>query len=338
MTEKRKKKSESVSQSIGGMLVGFDQQIFRTTPPVNELIAKADRLAPVAASGGGSMRVGLPGDPAAPEPAAAAAGRTVDLLRLSAPGVDAVVDLAAGGRLASLVIAGREVLKTSGDGPLEWGSFPMAPYAGRIRDATLTFGGRDWPLPATLPPHAIHGTVLSRRWHVVGDATIATELGPDWPFAGGVVQRFELAVDHLTCRLELHADEPMPASIGWHPWFARRLAGLAGELELEVEPGAMYVRDAAGIAIDERVVPPPGPWDDAFTDLARPPRLRWPGFLELTIESDCADWVIYTSPPDALCVEPQTAPPNALNADPTVVGPGRPLVAEMTWRWRSLGE
>jgi hypothetical protein len=59
-----KKKAASVGQSIGGILVGFDQQIFRTTPPVNELVAKGDRLAPVAAAGGGTMRVGMPGDPA----------------------------------------------------------------------------------------------------------------------------------------------------------------------------------------------------------------------------------------------------------------------------------
>jgi len=63
-----KKKAESVSQSIGGMLVGFDQQIFRTTPPVNELVAKGDRLAPVAAAGGGTMRVRMPGDPPPAEP------------------------------------------------------------------------------------------------------------------------------------------------------------------------------------------------------------------------------------------------------------------------------
>ncbi len=63
-----KKKAASVGQSIGGILVGFDQQIFRTTPPVNELVAKGDRLAPVAAAGGGTMRVGMPGDPA-PSPA-----------------------------------------------------------------------------------------------------------------------------------------------------------------------------------------------------------------------------------------------------------------------------
>jgi galactose mutarotase-like enzyme len=98
----------------------------------------------------------------------------------------------------------------------------------------------------------------------------------------------------------------------------------------------MHVRDAAGIATGELVAPTPGPWDDSFVGLRRPPVLRWPGFLELAIESDCPAWVIYTEPTDALCVEPQTAPPNALNSDPAVVEPGRPLTAEMTWRWRRI--
>jgi hypothetical protein len=72
VTQHRKKtKAASVGQTIGGILVGFDQQIFRTTPPVNELVAKGDRLAPVAASDGGTMRVRMPEDPPpdAPEPA-----------------------------------------------------------------------------------------------------------------------------------------------------------------------------------------------------------------------------------------------------------------------------
>ena len=340
MTEQRKKKKAgSVGQAIGGMLVGFDQQIFRTTPPVNEMVAKGDRLAPVPAAGGGTMRVGLPGDPSAPDaapPGGDPSDSGPDDLRLSARGVEVVIDLVAGGRVASLAIDGRELLRTRRDGPRDWGSFPMAPYAGRVRDAAFPFDGVVRRLPVTLPPHAIHGTVLDRRWQAVDGTTIAIDLGPDWPFAGEVVQRFALTADSLTCRLELHAGEAMPASMGWHPWFVRRIPGLAGELELDLEAGAMYVRDAAGIATAELIPPPPGPWDDAFVDLLRPPVLRWPGFLEMTVESDCPVWVIYTAPTDALCIEPQTAPPDALNADPTIVEPGRPLTAEMTWRWRRL--
>jgi aldose 1-epimerase len=109
-----------------------------------------------------------------------------------------------------------------------------------------------------------------------------------------------------------------------------------GALELDLDAGAMFRRDEAGIATLELLPPPPGPWDDCFTDLRRPPVLRWPGYLELTITSDCPTWVVYTVPDVALCVEPQTAPPDALNTGPALVEPGTPLIAEMVWTWRSL--
>lgn len=330
-------KRPSVGQTIGGIVAGIEQQIFRTTPPAQELVAKGAPLRPVAAADGGTITVRLPGDPGADtEP-----GR----LHLAASGVDVLVDLEAGGRISSFVVDGRELLLTDRAGPFAWGSFPMVPFAGRIRDGAFEFQGRRHELPANMAPHAIHGTVLDRSWIALDDRTIVTELGPSWPFAGRAVQRFELDSGRLACRLELHADEPMPASIGWHPWFQRRPPWVSdgvpgpepGALELEFGAGAMYRRDEAGIATTELVVPPPPPpWDDCFTDVRRPPVLRWPGFLELTVESDCPAWVVYTVPREALCVEPQTAPPDALNTDPTIVEPGRPLIAEMTWTWRSL--
>jgi len=273
-----------------------------------------------------------------------AGARTGDRLRLEAPGVEAVVDLAHGGRLASLVVDRRELLVTEGSGPLAWGSFPMAPFAGRVRDGRFRFRGRNHRLAITMPPHAIHGTVLDRTWRALDERTITTELGPGWPFSGRVVQRFGLDEGRFAFVLEVQSDEPMPASIGWHPWFRRRPPAVSGSgqgfplstVELGLDAGAMYRRDGDGITTSERIAPTPGPWDDCFTDLRRPPALRWPGFLELTVQSKCPDWVIYTMPAEALCVEPQTAPPDALNSGPTIVEPGRPLVAEMTWTWRSL--
>lgn len=330
------KKRTSVGQTIGGIVAGIDQQIFRTNPPAQELVAKGAPIRPVASAGGGTITIRLPGDPD-PEPAPAR-------LHLRGPGVDVIVDLEAGGRTSSFVVDGRELLLTDRAGPFAWGSFPMVPFAGRIRDGAFEFHGTRHQLPANMPPHAIHGTVLDRAWTALDDQTIATELGPSWPFSGRVIQHFELEAGRFKSRLELHADEPMPASIGWHPWFQRQPpwvgAGVPGHapgaLELNFAAGAMFRRDAAGIATTELVVPPPPPWDDCFTDVRRPPVLRWPGFLELTIESHCPAWVVYTVPANALCVEPQTAPPDALNTDPPIIEPGRPLVAEMTWTWRSL--
>jgi aldose 1-epimerase len=339
------RKRRSVGGTIGGIIAGFDQQVFRTQPPADELVAKGAPLAPVAAAGGGTLTVELPVEPGSPAPEPP----DPDPLRLEAHGVQALIDLAHGGRLASLVIDGRELLATEGFGPIGWGCFPMAPFAGRVRHGRFTFRGRRRRLPLAMPPHAIHGTVLDLAWHVIDDRTIASGLGPDWPFAGRAIQRFELGPGRLAFRLELQADEPMPASIGWHPWFLRRPPAVPGsgtaaargtplELELDLDAGAMYRRDADGITLRDLTAPTPGPWDDCFTDLRRPPVLRWPGFLELTIGSDCRDWVIYTVPEDALCVEPQTAPPDALNTGATTVEPGRPLVAEMTWTWRSLAD
>jgi aldose 1-epimerase len=265
-------------------------------------------------------------------------------LRLDAPGVRATVDLARGGRLASFVVDGRELLVTEGYGPIAWGSFPMAPFAGRVRNGRFTFDGEGYQLPIRMPPHAIHGTVLDRPWRALDERAITTELGPDWPFSGRAVQRFELDEGRFGFRLELHADVPMPASIGWHPWFLRQPTSVTGDesgpagggVELDLAAATMYRRDADGIATTDRVAPTPGPWDDCFTDLRRPPVLRWPGFLELSIASSCPDWVVYTVPAGALCVEPQTAPPDALNRGAAIVVPGRPLIAEMAWTWRSL--
>lgn len=334
------RKRASVGQTIGGIVAGIEQQIFRTTPPAHELVAKGTPLRSVAAAGGGTISIGLPGD----SPELDAPTRGTERLRLTAPGVAVEVDLVAGGRVASFVVDGHELLLTDGPARVGWGSFPMAPYAGRIRDGRFAFRGRPHELPIDMPPHAIHGTVVDRAWRRLDDRTITTDLGPSWPFAGWAVQRFELGAGRLTCRLEVHADEAMPASIGWHPWFRRRPLPVDGAgpqtaaapVELELDAGAMYRRDASGVATRELVPPMPGPWDDCFTDLRRPPVLRWPGFLELTLSSACPDWVVYTMPTDAICVEPQSAPPDALNGAPFVVEPGRPLVAEMTWTWRSL--
>jgi aldose 1-epimerase len=250
-----------------------------------------------------------------------------------------------GGRIRSVQIRGQELLVTaSPDGPLYWGCYPMAPWAGRIRRGRFTFAGRDITLPPGMPPHAIHGVVFDRPWRVVDDRTLAVELGPPWPFRGSVTQRFELASNALVVSLELLAVDAMPAVVGWHPWFRRDVAGAA--VELDFRPGWMLPRDADGIPTGDLIPPAAGPWDDAFTAVAEPAQLRWPGRLQLEIASTCDWWVAYTTRPDALCLEPQSGPPDAVNLagstsrgiglGPTVLQPGETLRRTMTWRWTVL--
>jgi aldose 1-epimerase len=82
--------------------------------------------------------------------------------------------------------------------------------------------------------------VLDRKWectHRDGEISCrhAIDLGPDWPWPGGVDQSLTLRSDGLECQLEIFANRgAFPASFGWHPWFRRQLEH-GGEAELEFD-------------------------------------------------------------------------------------------------------
>jgi len=271
-----------------------------------------------------------------------AAARSGELILLRAGDATLTIDPNAGARFASLTVDGHELLVPEAASPIDWGCYPMAPFAGRIRDGRFTFRGQSYQLETAMPPHAIHGTVLDRAWTVLeaGDdhAAFEIDLGAGWPFRGGVRQSIELGPTGLRAALVLDADEPMPAWLGWHPWFRRRV-GAGGSLELEFAAGHMYERGDDGLPTGRRIDPTTRPWDDAFTDVAHPPRLRWPGLLTLEIDSLAPVWVVYDERPGAVCVEPQSAPPDAIGLaqiageEPPTAEPGRPMMIEMTWRW-----
>ena len=268
------------------------------------------------------------------------AGRIV----LTSEGTTLTVDPATGGRIASLVVGGHELLVTDGHGPLWWGCYPMAPFAGRIRDGRFHFRDRGYELPLSMPPNAIHGTVLDRQWQVTFRSDDRVELesgfGPDWPFRGRVSQIVALVPGGLEATLTVEATDAMPVVLGWHPWFRREIDGAPAELDFEAR--WMYARDAAGLPTGATIPPTPRPWDDAFTDLVIPPRLTWPGILRLDIRSTAPFWVVFDERDDAICVEPQTGPPDAFNlaaavgVDPPIAGPDRPVTVAMAWRWQRL--
>lgn len=271
------------------------------------------------------------------------------MLVLEAEDAHATIAPALGGRLASLVVRGAEVLITEAPDALLWGSFPMVPFAGRIRDGQFTFAGRAYQLERNWGQHAIHGTGFMRPWHVDGPAELSIDLGAGWPFAGRATQRFGMVEDRLRVSMTLEADEPMPAALGWHPSFRRRLSPAANSapgsaarispapVELHFEADRMFVRDADGIPTGEMVAPRPRPWDDCFTGLRALPALSWPGALRLEISSSADYWVVYDERPHCVCVEPQSAIPDFVNLAPVTAEPGRPLEAWMEWRWLDAG-
>jgi hypothetical protein len=56
----RRKRKNSVAQTMGGVLFGFEQQVWRTAPPPHELVHHARPDAAVPASDGSLVTIELP--------------------------------------------------------------------------------------------------------------------------------------------------------------------------------------------------------------------------------------------------------------------------------------
>lgn len=243
------------------------------------------------------------------------------------------VDPDAGGRLTQLWVDGRPLLVGRDDVPGEllgpdgtpvatdWGSYPMVPWAGRIRRGRFSFRGDEFQLPINFGDHAIHGVGFTSAWTVTvveaDRVVLGLELPTDhrWPFGGRVVQDVSLAPDRVLLTMEVVSDErAFPVSFGWHPWFRK-------PTRFDFHPARMYRRDESGIAVDELIDVPPGPWDDCFTNTL-PVALTIDG-VDLQLTSDCTEWVVYDERAHATCVEPQTGPPDAFTIAPRILEPGR---------------
>jgi aldose 1-epimerase len=247
-----------------------------------------------------------------------------------------------GCRLTSLALGGHELLSDGidprvveglADPPFGWGSFVMAPWAGRIRAGRATWDGRTLTFPCHDDGHALHGLVHSAGWARDDATSWSIRIPADRWFAPlEVRQRVALAPDHLRLELEVHApDGPAPATVGWHPWFRREVDGAA--LELALPPATMLERDPDGITSARHVEVPAPPWDDAFVDLRGPVRLTWPGVATVAVTTEGPVTVVFTERSTVACVEPQSGPPDEVNRAPRLVTSDAPLRLATTWRW-----
>jgi len=258
-------------------------------------------------------------------------------MELRAGDAQARFDLERGARLASLTSRGVDLVLAEGAEPFGIGSFVMAPWAGRIRDARAHHDGRTLALEPWTDGHAIHGLVHALPWRETAPGTCVVDVTEGWFAPVRVEQSAVLASDALTVVHTLEALEvPVPATLGWHPWFPRTLGG--AEVALHLEAASLHERDASGVPSGRQVaVDGPigaGPWDDAFAGPRWPARLTWPGVLARDIASDAAVAVVYTEPAHTLCGEPQTGPPDEVHLAPRLVVPGEPLTLTTTLRWR----
>jgi aldose 1-epimerase len=271
----------------------------------------------------------------------------------------AAVDLARGGRVASLVIAGRERLRVEPqtgtvEPSLSWGSFLMAPFVGRLFEGILAWNDQVIAIPLNHGRHAIHGSVFDVPWRMVAQtaktvAMVCEMDGARWPFRGRVFQRISLAPGGLSLEATIEADEPMPAALGWHPWFERGdgavRVGVAGDrvLRLDEELIPTGELDPVDERTDLRATPEIGSRniDDVYTPVASPAELCWPDLrLEIEFGPTVGSVVVYNHP-EAVCVEPMTAWPDAIRLTQrgcqetglVLLGAGERLSAWTRWNW-----
>ncbi|MDY7511464.1 aldose 1-epimerase [Ralstonia wenshanensis] len=109
------------------------------------------------------------------------------------------------------------------------GCYPLVPYSNRIGHACFEWEGTTQTLRPNFPgePHAIHGFGWQRAWGVewATDTTVALTLrhspDADWPYACSIRQTLSLNEASLALTLEMTNEHstPVPAGLGWHPFF-----------------------------------------------------------------------------------------------------------------------
>jgi aldose 1-epimerase len=258
----------------------------------------------------------------------------MDLITLRAG--DAAVELApeAGGSVTRYWIergpVTREWLRPTPAGAQRAGlpelaaAFPLVPYSNRIRAGRFSFRGRSVVEPLNRPPerHAIHGHGWQARWQPteVTAATARLEYrhpAGAWPWAYHATQRFILTPSELTVELGLsnQSPAPMPAGLGWHPYFPR-----TPRVTIAADVRAMWLTDEERMPT-ERGAPPAAPFgrgrDNCFVGWSRRVTIDWPelGARLLMRAEPPLDYLVVFTPARRpfFCVEPVSHVTDAFN-------------------------
>lgn len=246
---------------------------------------------------------------------------------------------AVGGSLGSCRYRGADILcpeRKSADGqdPRNLSAFPMVPFIGRITGGCFGFDGRHVQLAANMPPepHAIHGRGWQSTWQIGTTDEASVHLHhhhdgqTDWPWAYKAIQTFSVDGDTLSWSMSLtnQANGPMPAGLGWHPYFPRKGAIITADVTRvwqAPEPGMIAnsprpltpatdlskARPVCGLALDH-----------CFSAGTGGVKLAWPDkglALQLRSSSNLGHLTVYV--PDGepyFCVEPVSHAPDAINS------------------------
>ena len=255
-----------------------------------------------------------------------------------------------GAAVATLRYQGRDVLRPTAPGandPFETAAFVLVPYANRIAGGRLRVGDRDVRIERNAPgqAHPLHGHGWRLPWRVesmAGDsATLSFEHPADsWPWHYIATQTLTLRSDSLELALavENRDSTPMPAGLGWHPYFHK---GEGAQLEAQVE--GVWLTDEECLPVRLAQGTRFGHWGRG-DEVARPELVDhcytgWQGVAQILLPQERLHltltasrplhWLHIYSPPglDFFCVEPVSHMPNAINRSAPAPVTGHRLLA-----------
>ena len=214
----------------------------------------------------------------------------------------------------------------------EYAAFPLFPFSGRIAHGRFSFDGNEYQLPQNFPPepHAIHGQGWQSKWEIASTTVDTTTLafrhdGSIWPWAYHATQIFTLTQTGLSVMLTLTnlSNRPMPAGIGWHPYFPSDDAQLICDVSAiwrsseDMIPGASSPLSQTSDLTSPRDVSDLN-LDNAFAAGDIGNRICWPSkniSIEMTATNTLRHLIVYTPQgEDFFCVEPVSHSPDAINS------------------------
>lgn len=250
-----------------------------------------------------------------------------------------------GGAIATLRHNGTDILRptpATATDPLETACFPLVPYANRIESGRFSFDGQAHHLPQNHPgqAHPLHGTGWKSAWTVGGQDEHSVTLihhhtaNENWPWHYTAEQHFELSERglHMALSVENTDTRPMPAGLGFHPYFPAH-----PDTRLQFEAKSVWLADAEMLPTQPAEAPHFADFstgapvlrntllDNAYAGWCGSAHIETPnGALELTAENTPFLHVFMPPGADFFCAEPVSTMPNALNrAEVTTLKPGQ---------------
>ena len=252
-----------------------------------------------------------------------------------------VLEPTLGGRAVSWKVDDVELLASKSDHPVEYGMYPMGPWAGRLNTNSLKFQDSLHELPPTYQQWALHGTTYFQQWQVVeqseSSCKLSCKFGETWPWEGVIEVIWRLHGQQLMTTIQVSSDAyEFPVVTGFHPWFCQ--TNQFGQAHWQL-PGCRVAERDDSFELSGRFIDKPetsGIFDDAFYVPSQTAVIRWGDALSMEIHQSHEWFVVYDKEPNFMCIEPQTGPPNGVNdaliGPVFVVSPERPLIQEVSWR------